>query len=85
MVYRRELSTRLSHRGASGTSRTALCDRHPQRQIIKHLLADDGILGSMSRSGNCWDNAVAERFFATQKGSVPKSVGHQGPKDVARL
>jgi transposase InsO family protein len=26
-----------------------------------------GIVGSMSRRGNCWDNAVAESFFATIK------------------
>ena len=26
-----------------------------------------GLIGSMSRKGNCWDNAVAESFFATLK------------------
>ena len=31
------------------------------------VLADAGIVGSMSRRGNCWDNAVAESFFATLK------------------
>jgi transposase InsO family protein len=30
-------------------------------------LASLGITVSMSRSGNCWDNAVAESFFATIK------------------
>lgn len=25
------------------------------------------ILGSMSRKGNCWDNAVCERFFRSLK------------------
>jgi transposase InsO family protein len=29
------------------------------------LLARAGIPGSMSRVGNCWDNAVVESFFAT--------------------
>ena len=33
----------------------------------QQLLADHGILSSMSRVGNCWDNAVAESFFATLK------------------
>ena len=33
----------------------------------QRLLAEHGIIGSMSRSGNCWDNAVAESFFATLK------------------
>jgi transposase InsO family protein len=32
----------------------------------KHLQAR-GITCSMSRKGNCWDNAVAESFFATLK------------------
>lgn len=33
------------------------------RKIIKHF----GIRQSMSRKGNCWDNAVAESFFHTLK------------------
>ena len=30
-------------------------------------LQEQGILGSMSRRGNCWDNAPVESFFATLK------------------
>ena len=30
-------------------------------------LVDNRIVGSMSRKGNCWDNAVVESFFATLK------------------
>ncbi|RKH08464.1 hypothetical protein D7X74_31505 [Corallococcus sp. CA047B] len=30
-------------------------------------LAERGITCSMSRKGNCWDNAVAESFFSTVK------------------
>jgi putative transposase len=33
----------------------------------KRILAHYGLLGSMSRKGDCWDNAVAESFFATMK------------------
>jgi len=29
------------------------------------LLAAHGIVASMSKKGDCWDNAVAESFFAT--------------------
>lgn len=29
------------------------------------LLEQHGMIASMSRKGNCWDNAVAESFFAT--------------------
>ena len=31
------------------------------------LLARNGILCSMSRKGNCWDNAVMESFYRTLK------------------
>jgi putative transposase len=33
-------------------------------------LARHGITASMSRTGNCWDNAVAESFFATLKNEL---------------
>ena len=33
----------------------------------RRVLAEHGITVSMSRRGNCWDNAVAESFFATLK------------------
>ncbi|WP_430543330.1 IS3 family transposase [Stenotrophomonas maltophilia] len=35
---------------------------------IAEILRDHGITQSMSRKGNCWDNAVVERVFATLKG-----------------
>lgn len=42
-------------------------DRGVQYACEDHraLLAAHGITASMSRKGNCWDNAVAESFFAT--------------------
>jgi putative transposase len=33
----------------------------------QQVLTAAGIVGSMSRRGNCWDNAVAESFFASIK------------------
>ena len=33
----------------------------------KNLLKENGIIQSMSRKGNCWDNAVAESFFHSLK------------------
>ena len=33
----------------------------------QRVLAQHGIVCSMSRRGDCWDNAVAESFFATLK------------------
>ncbi len=32
------------------------------------------MLSSMSRKGNCWDNAPMESFFATLKTELPLSV-----------
>ncbi|MEP6506953.1 MAG: integrase core domain-containing protein [Gemmatimonadales bacterium] len=31
----------------------------------QRLLAEAGFTSSMSRAGNCWDNAVVESYFAT--------------------
>lgn len=33
----------------------------------KRVLSSYGLIGSMSRKGDCWDNAVPESFFATLK------------------
>jgi putative transposase len=59
----------------------AIVQRHPAPGLIVHsdrgtqyasslhqaLLAEHGLIGSMSRKGNCWDNAVMERFFLNLK------------------
>jgi len=36
-------------------------------KAYRRLLKTHGLIGSMSRKGNCWDNAVAESFFASLK------------------
>ena len=59
----------------------ALFKRKFPKQVIVHsdrgsqycsnkyqtLLKDYRLMGSMSRKGNCWDNAIAESFFHTLK------------------
>jgi transposase InsO family protein len=61
--------------------RQALASRRPAAGLLHHsdrgsqyacaeyreLLAEQGIVVSMSRAGDCWDNAVVESFFATLK------------------
>ena len=44
-------------------------DRGSQYAADSHrnILKDHGIIQSMSRKGDCWDNAVAESFFHTLK------------------
>ena len=40
-----------------------------QYASVEHqaLLTRHGLVASMSRKGNCWDNAVMERFFLNLK------------------
>ena len=59
----------------------AICQRQPTTGLIMHsdrgsqyasheyreLLDKHGLVGSMSRRGNCWDNSVMERFFLNLK------------------
>lgn len=61
--------------------RMAVLNRHPDQELLHHSdrgvqyssrvyqaeLQRHGIMPSMSRKGHCWDNAVAESFFATLK------------------
>jgi len=63
---------------------SALHRRRPDAQLLHHsdrgcqytsdeyrdALAAHGITVSMSRTGNCWDNAVAESFFASLKNEL---------------
>jgi transposase InsO family protein len=37
------------------------------KEFTKILAANELIIRSMSRKGNCWDNAIAESFFKTIK------------------
>ena len=76
--------------------RMALTKRRPAKGLIHHsdrgsqyasgdhraLLADWGIKCSMSRKGDCWDNAVAESFFGTLKRELE---GRWTEKAEARL
>jgi putative transposase len=36
-------------------------------ELFQRLLVDRGLACSMSRSGNCWDNATMESFFFSLK------------------
>ena len=47
-------------------------DRGSQYASYSHrdLLKENGIVQSMSRKGNCWDNAVAESFFKSLKSDL---------------
>ena len=58
-VWRRGPDNRLLHHSDQGSQYTS--------EAFQRLLDGLGVTCSMSRSGNCWDNAVMESFFSTMK------------------
>ena len=81
----------------------AVAHRQPKGELLLHsdqgcqysaqrfvgCLAEHAIQQSMSRRGNCWDNAVVERFFRTLKDEWLPTNGYisqdQANKDSARF
>ena len=75
------LSKRLKAVLATSALEMAMQRRLPESGLMVHhdrgsqyagheyqqLLEQNGFVCSMSRKGNCWDNAVAESFFKTLK------------------
>ena len=64
------------HRSLSARSPQGGLVHHSDRgspyasQAYRQTLEDHGIIPSMSRTGDCWDNAVAESFFASLKAEL---------------
>jgi transposase InsO family protein len=46
----------------------------------RQALAMHRMVPSMSRKGDCWDNAVAESFFATLRAELLDHVRHESPR-----
>ena len=75
------MSSRMKARLVTDALRMAIWQRRPKPGLIVHsdrgsqyaskayrrLLKKHGFVGSMSRKGDCWDNSVAESFFASLK------------------
>jgi putative transposase len=75
------MNNRLTKELALDALKMALCHHRQVKGIIHHsdrgsqyashdyqkLLKDNDIISSMSRKGNCWDNAPMESFFHTLK------------------
>ena len=61
-IHRRKPSPGLIHHTDRGS--TYATDRYQQIQ------QEYGIIASMSRKGDCWDNAVAESFFSNLKNEL---------------
>jgi transposase InsO family protein len=72
-------STRNDEQLTLAALRMALAERQPVPGLLHHsdrgttyasgeyqdVLDENDVICSMSRKGNCWDNAVAESFFST--------------------
>ena len=81
----------------AGDLTMALANRNPQAGLLHHsdrgsqyaatryqrLLGERGITPSMSRTGNCWDNACVESFFGTLKRELVYH-RHYETRDAAR-
>ncbi len=75
------MSSRMKAQLVCDALEMAIWQRRPKAGLIHHsdrgsqyaskpfkaLLSKYGYQGSMSRKGNCWDNAVAESFFGSLK------------------
>jgi putative transposase len=58
-IWRRGKPDALLHHSDRGSQYTS--------EQFQRLMADHGVTCSMSRSGNCWDNAAMESFFSSLK------------------
>jgi len=58
-IWRRGKPDALLHHSDRGSQYTS--------EQFQRLLADNGVICSMSRSGNVWDNAAMESFFSSLK------------------
>jgi transposase InsO family protein len=81
MVIGWSLSNSLSHEMVVTALKRAIKRRQPGKNVIFHSdrgiqyactdfrneLSQHGFIQSMSRKGDCWDNAVAESFFGIMK------------------
>jgi len=91
------MSERIDTALAMGALNMALARRKPRRGLVHHtdrgcqyasheyrrLLRDIGAECSMSRKGDCWDNAVAESFFASLRKELTNRVDFHN-RDAAR-
>ena len=78
--------------------RMAITRRSPSGNVLHHsdrgcqyasadyrkVLAANGMTSSMSRRGNCWDNAVVESFFGTLKAELHIEAGKYASRAEAR-
>ena len=96
MVVGWALSSSLSHEMVFTALKRAIRNRRPGKGLIFHSdrgvqyackdfrkeLAKHRFVQSMSRKGDCWDNAVAESFFSIIKSELIYHERYVGPQDT---
>ena len=96
MVVGWSLSSSLSAQIALTALGRAIQRRKPRPGLIFHsdrgvqyacedfrrMLAKNQMVQSMSRKGDCWDNAVAESFFSILKSELVYTKRFEGPRDT---
>jgi putative transposase len=79
--------------------RQAIAQRNPPPGLLHHsdrgsqyashayqrLLGEHGMVCSMSRRGNCWDNACVESFFSTLKRELPNDHVPEDSREVEQV
>ena len=90
------LSSSLSHEMVVTALKRAIRSRRPGKGVVFHSdrgvqyacndfrkeLDHHGFVQSMSRKGNCWDNAVAESFFGVMKTELVYHERYEGHQDT---
>ena len=98
MVVGWSLSSSLGADMVLAALQRGIRNRHPGAGLIIHsdrgvqyactdfrkVLSKHGFIQSMSRKGDCWDNAVAESFFGILKTELVHHVRFRGPQDTLR-
>jgi transposase InsO family protein len=96
MVVGWALSSSLSHEMVVTALKRAVKNRRPGKGLIFHSdrgvqyactdfrkeLGKHDFVQSMSRKGNCWDNAVAESFFGIMKTELVYHERYEGHQDT---
>lgn len=93
------MGSRLTQELATAALTMAVEHRRPAHGVVHHtdrgspyaattyraLLAKHGLTASMSRRGNCWDNAVVESFFHTLKTEHVHHQRYRTREDAGRI
>jgi len=92
------MDTSMTRKLVSDALLMAIWRRKPDKGLIHHsdrgsqycsddyqkLLKQHGMVCSMSRKGNCWDNAVMERFFHSLKSEQVGFTRYQTPEEAKK-